>query len=86
MTDHESNNTESSHQVLPMKKHLCLYGFALTLLATTGCSTATNEMIVPDADFYAKGLEAEKNGAPPGSSPGKGSKVKPSNGPSAISP
>lgn len=69
-----------------MKEYLCSFGFALMLFAATGCSSPTSELIEPDADFYAKGLEAEKNGVPPGSSPGKGGKVKPSNGPSAISP
>lgn len=31
-----------------------------------GCSEAESSLITPDADFYEKGIEAEKNGLPPG--------------------
>ncbi len=69
-----------------MKKYLCLSVLMLTLFAAAGCDSSTSTLIAPDEDFYAKGLEAEKNGVPPGSSPGAGGAVKPSSGPSAISP
>ena len=69
-----------------MKEYLRLFGFALMLFAAAGCESPTSEMIEPDADFYARGREAEKNGTPPGSSPGMDGQMKPSDGPSAISP
>ncbi|MCC9641282.1 hypothetical protein LOC71_03275 [Rhodopirellula sp. JC740] len=68
-----------------MKKHLCLVVLTMTFFAA-GCGGSTSELVTPDADFYAKGLEAEKNGVPPGSSPGAPGSKKAGGGPSAYSP
>ncbi|KLU03772.1 hypothetical protein RISK_004179 [Rhodopirellula islandica] len=86
MTGYESNVSSFSQLGFSMKKYFCLFGLTLMLFTTTGCDSSTSELVTPDEDFYAKGLEAEKNGVPPGSSPGAGGSVKPGSGPSAISP
>jgi len=86
MTGRVINNSKYSQQGFPMKKYFCSFCLTLVFFASVGCGKPTSELVTPDEDFYAKGLEAEKNGVPPGSSPGKGGGVKPSGGPSAVSP
>ncbi|MEO9933360.1 hypothetical protein [Rhodopirellula bahusiensis] len=56
-----------------MKKFTSLALLGSALLLSTGCGRPDSALVTPDAEFYAKGLEAEKNGLPPGTvAPQKG--------------
>ncbi|TWT67331.1 hypothetical protein [Allorhodopirellula solitaria] len=51
-----------------MNKSISLVVLLTSMLVVVGCSEPESSLVTPDAEFYEKGIEAAKNGPPPGAS------------------